>query len=111
MEMEQEYYDEASRCIMLNTPILSIIGTEAGITDAELSEAVRMIDSGNTNEQIISQISGLDEAETQRIRDARNIYSCGDKSVRGGACIPAYAHRRSQPFQHRHHRQIPCKDL
>lgn len=90
-EMELEYYNEASQCIMLNTPVLSVIGTESGITDAELSEAVGMIDSGNTNEQIIAQIPDLDETEAQRIRDARNIYSCGDKSVRGGACIPAYA--------------------
>ncbi len=90
-EMEEEYYDQASQCIMLNTPVLSVIGTECGISDGELSQAVKMIDDGQSNAQIISQIPGLNEEETQRIRDARNIYSCGDKSVRGGACIPAYA--------------------
>ena len=90
-EMELEYYDEASQCIMMNTPILSVIGTECGISDAELSEAVGMIDAGHSNEQIVAEIAGLDQTEIQRIRDARNIYSCGDKSVRGGACIPAYA--------------------
>ncbi len=90
-EMEDEYYEEASKCVMMNTPVLSVIGTESGISDAELSKAVQMIDDGKTNEEIISSISGLDAQETTRIRDARNIYSCGDKTVRGGACIPAYA--------------------
>ena len=36
----------------------------------------------------------MDETETQRIRNARNVYGCGDKSVRGGAAIPAYADGR-----------------
>lgn len=90
-EMEDEYYEEASQCIMLNTPVLSVIGTESGITDAELSQAVGMIDEGKTNEEIMAVISGLDETETQRIRDARNIYGCGEKTVRAGAAIPAYA--------------------
>lgn len=90
-EMEDQYYTEASQCVMLNTPILSVIGTECGITDAELSQAVKLIDAGTSNADIMAQIAGLDEAEAQRIRDARNVYSCGDKTVRGGACIPAYA--------------------
>lgn len=90
-EMEEQYYAEASQCVMMNTPVLSVIGTECGITDAQLSQAVGLIDEGKTNGEIIAAIPGLDETETQRIRDARNIYSCGDKTVRGGACIPAYA--------------------
>lgn len=90
-EMEDQYYAEASQCVMMNTPVLSVIGTECGITDEQLSQAVELVDAGKTNAEIVSQISGLDDAEAQRIRDARNIYSCGDKTVRGGACIPAYA--------------------
>lgn len=90
-EMEEQYYAEASQCVMMNTPVLSVIGTECGITDAQLSQAVGLIDDGKTNGEIMTAIPGLDETETQRIRDARNIYSCGDKTVRGGACIPAYA--------------------
>lgn len=90
-EMENEYYEEASQCVMMNTPVISVIGQECGISDSELSKAVGMIDDGKTNADVIAAISGLDETEVQRIRDARNIYSCGDKSVRGGACIPAYA--------------------
>lgn len=90
-EMEDQYYNEASQCIMLNTPILSVIGTECGITDAELSQAVKLIDADASDGDIMAEISGLDETEIRRIRDARNIYSCGDKTVRGGACIPAYA--------------------
>lgn len=90
-EMEDQYYEECSQCIMMNTPVISVIGVESGITDAELSEAVKMVDEGKTNEEIMAVISGLDDAETQRIRDARNIFGCGEKVVRGGACIPAYA--------------------
>lgn len=90
-EMEDQYYAEASKCVMMNTPVLSVIGTECGITDLELSKAVGMIDEGKSNAEIIATIPGLDDTEAKRIRDARNIYSCGDKTVRGGACIPAYA--------------------
>lgn len=90
-EMEAEYYDEAAQCVMLNTPVLSVIGAECGITDAQLSDAVGMIDEGKSNEEVIAVIGDLDDAEIQRIRNARNIYGCGDKTVRGGACIPAYA--------------------
>lgn len=93
-EMEEEYYEQAAQCVMMNTPVLSVLGKEAGITDQELSNAVSMIDEGKSNAEIISLIPGLDENEAKRIRDARNIYSCGDKSVRGGACIPAYADGR-----------------
>lgn len=93
-EMKDEYYDEAKDCIMLNTPILSVIGTECGITDGELSKAVGMIDEGKTDEEIMAAISGLDQAETTRIRDARNVYGCGETAVRNGAAIPAYADGR-----------------
>ena len=90
-EMEKQYYNEASQCIMMNTPILSVIGTECGITDAELSKAVGMIDEGKTNAQIIAAIPGLDNTETQRIRDARNIWGRGESAIRTGCAIPAYS--------------------
>lgn len=93
-EMEEEYYEEASQCLMMNTPVLSVIGVECGITDAELSQAVGMIDAGKSNADIIAAISGLDETEVQRIRDARNIYGCGEAVVRSGCAIPAYADGR-----------------
>ena len=93
-QMKDEYYEEASQCIMMNTPILSVIGVECGITDAELSKAVGMIDEGKTNEEIIAAIPGLDDAETTRIRDARNIWGRGESTIRAGAAIPAYANGR-----------------
>ena len=93
-EMEEEYYEEASQCIMMNTPVLSVIGVECGITDAELSQAVGMIDEGKTNEEIIAAIPGLDDAEATRIRDARNIWGRGESTIRSGAAIPAYANGR-----------------
>lgn len=90
-EMEEQYYEEASQCVMMNTPVISVIGVECGITDAELSQAVGMIDEGKSNADIIAAIPGLDDAEAQRIRDARNIYGRGESTLRSGCAIPAYA--------------------
>ncbi len=93
-QMKEEYYEEASQCLMMNTPVLSVIGTECGITDAQLSQAVGMVDEDKTNEEIMAAIPELDEAETERIRHARNIYCGGEISLRSGMCIPAYADGR-----------------
>ena len=93
-QMKDEYYEEASQCIMMKTPVLSVIGSECGITDAELSTAVDMIDKGKTDEEIMAEIPGLDQAETTRIRDARNIYCGGETNIRSGCVIPAYADGR-----------------
>ncbi len=90
-QMQDEYYEEASQCLMLNTPVLSVIGTECGITDAQLSQAVGMVDEDKTNAEIMAAIPGLDEAETERIRHARHIYGGGEISLRSGMCIPAYS--------------------
>ena len=93
-EMKKEYYNEASQCLMMNTPVLSVIGTECGITDAQLSEAVKMVDEDKTDAEIIAAIPGLDEAEVARIREARNIYCGGEINLRSGMAIPAYADGR-----------------
>ena len=93
-QMKDQYYEEASQCLMMNTPVLSVIGTECGITDAELSKAVGMVDEDKTNAEIMAAIPGLDEAETNRIREARNIYCGGEVNLRSGMCIPAYADGR-----------------
>ena len=93
-EMKKEYYDEASQCLMMNTPVLSAIGTECGITDAQLSEAVKMVDEDKTDAEIIAAIPGLDETEVARIREARNIYCGGEINLRSGMAIPAYADGR-----------------
>ena len=93
-QMKDEYWNEASQCLMLNTPVLSVLGVEAGITDAELSEAVEMIDEDKTDDEIMSTISGLDAAEVARIREARNIYCGGEINLRSGMAIPAYADGR-----------------
>lgn len=93
-QMKEEYYEEASQCIMMNTPVLSVIGVECGITDAQLSEAVGMVDADKTNADIIAAIPELDEAEVNRIREARNIYCGGEINLRSGIAIPAYADGR-----------------
>lgn len=88
-EMKKDYYAEASNCIMLKTPVLSVIGTECGITDAQLSQAVTMVDEGKTNEEIVAAISGLTEEGAIRIRNARNIYSSIGASLH--MMMPNYA--------------------
>ena len=93
-QMKDQYYEEASQCVLMKTPVLSVIGTECGITDAELSEAVKMVDEGKSDADIMSAISGLDAAETARIREARYIYSGGEAKIRSGMTIPAYADGR-----------------
>lgn len=93
-QMKDQYFEEASQCILMKTPVLSVIGTECGISDAELSNAVKMIDEGKNNEEIMAAISGLDAAETARIREARNIYGGGEAVIRSGMAIPAYADGR-----------------
>lgn len=93
-QMKDEYYNEASQCLMMNTPVLSVIGTECGITDAQLSEAVKMVDEDKTDAEIMAAISGLDEAGVARIREARNIYCGGEINLRSGMAIPAYADGR-----------------
>ena len=93
-QMKNEYWEEASQCVMLNTPVLSVIGTECGITDAELSKAVGMVDEDKTDDEIIAAIPGLDTAEVARIREARNIYCGGEINLRSGMAIPAYADGR-----------------
>ena len=93
-QMKEEYYAEASQCLMMNTPVLSVIGTECGITDAQLSDAVKMVDENKTDAEIIAAIPELDEAEVARIREARNIYCGGEINLRSGMAIPAYADGR-----------------
>ena len=93
-EMKNEYYNEASQCLMLNTPVLSVIGAECGITDAQLSEAVKMVDEDKTDAEVMAAIPGLDETEVARIREARNIYCGGEVNLRSGMAIPAYADGR-----------------
>ena len=93
-QMKEEYWEEASQCLMMNTPVLSVIGTECGITDAELSKAVGMVDEDKTDDEIIAAIPGLDAAEVARIREARNIYCGGEINMRSGMAIPAYADGR-----------------
>ena len=79
-EMELEYFDEVSQCVMIKAPILSSLGTEWGISDADLSKAIDLLDAGKTNAEICAAVSGLDEAEAQKLRDARNVvYGLGGR--------------------------------
>lgn len=88
-EMSGEYYEEASNCLMIKTPVLSVIGTECGISDAQLSQAIAMIDEGKTNEEVMAQISGVTAEGAERIRQARQVYAAGLSGYQ--VIIPGYA--------------------
>ena len=90
-QMKGEYEKEAAQCLMMNTPVLSVIGVECGITDAQLSEAVKMVDEDKTAEEIMAAIPELDAAEVARIQEARHIYCGGEINLRSGMAIPTYA--------------------
>ncbi len=88
-EMKLDYFQEASTDVqMIKAPVVSVIGQELGITDAQLSKAISMIDEGKADGDIMAAVSGLDEAGVQRIRKARGIYSSigGELQI----MIPAY---------------------
>ncbi len=89
-EMKKDYMQEASTDVqMVKTPVASVIGTELGISDAQLSQAVSMIDSGKSNTELIAAVPGLQEAGAQRIRDARGIYTSIGSELQ--VMIPAYS--------------------
>jgi ABC-type glycerol-3-phosphate transport system substrate-binding protein len=87
-EMKAQYADEAKAMQIVKTPILSSIGTECGLTDAELHTVVAAIDAGTAFADI-KGVSALTEASYNRIQNARNIYDCLGASHQ--ILIPSYA--------------------
>lgn len=75
-EMYGDYKDEAEQILMLKTPILSVIGTEAGLTDAQLHTVVQAIDEKKTNSEIQALIPTASDAFLARVREARSIHDC-----------------------------------
>lgn len=89
-EMRQEYFKEASTDVqMMKTPVVSSIGKELGITDSQLSQAIGMVDNGDSDDKIVAAIPGLTAEGAARIRTARNIYFSIGGTMQ--MVIPAYA--------------------
>lgn len=88
-EMKENYSDKASDIIMVKAPILSSIGAECGLTDAELHDVVKAIDNSKTNDEIKAAVSKATDAGIDRIREARSIHDSIGTSH--DLFIPSYA--------------------
>ena len=88
-EMKNDYFQYGQNIKMLGAPILSSIGEEIGITDAQLHDLVQMIDEHKSNEEIKAAISSLDDEKISRVYNARCVYdSIGAAHT---IVIPSYA--------------------
>ena len=88
-EMKRDYYEYGKDIIMIGAPILSSIGEEIGITDAQLHDLVVMIDEHKTNAEIKAVISSLTDEQIARVVAARSVHDtvgAGHQIV-----IPSYA--------------------
>ena len=88
-EMKNEYYEEASQVSMLKAPVLSVIGEEIGISDAQLHTVVEMIDNGSDAADIKAAVSGLTDEGLSRVQNARNAYS--SIGVTHQILVPSYS--------------------
>ena len=73
-EMISEY-PEVKDIVMLSAPILSCIGKEAGITDAQLHDVVAAIDEGKNNDQVKQAVPAASLDLIERVRAARSVHS------------------------------------
>lgn len=93
-EMNANYTDETWNITMIQTPVISALGTKLGLDgkggadaakcDAVLSQIVGLIDENKANNDIIAAVSSqngvaLNEEQVEAVRDARKIYF--DKST------------------------------
>ncbi len=88
-EMKEYYYDQGKEIMMLRAPILSSIGSEIGISDAQLHTLVESIDSHLDNVAIKALIPSLSDANIERVRDARSVHDT--IGIGHNVLIPSYA--------------------
>ena len=88
-EMKGDYGEYAQNIKMLGVPVLSCIGEEIGITDAQLHDLVAMIDEHRTNDEIKAAIPSLDDTKIARVYNARCVYD--SIGAAHGMSIPSYA--------------------
>ena len=88
-EMKADYFQYGQNINMLGVPVLSSIGEEIGITDAQLHDLVKMIDEHKSNAEIKAAMPSLDDAKISRVYNARCVYdSIGAAHT---IVIPSYA--------------------
>lgn len=88
-EMKGYYYEQAKNIQMIGAPILSSIGTEIGLSDAQLHSLVVMIDEHKTNDQIKTVLPSLSDANIARVRNARSVHDT--IGIGHNILIPSYS--------------------
>ena len=88
-EMKRDYFDQSKEIMMIGAPILSSIGTEIGITDAELHTLVENIDVHKSNSEIKTVFPSLTDANIERVRSARSLHDT--LGIGHTVAIPSYA--------------------
>lgn len=91
------YTDEELNCIeCLPLPVMSEIaqkinlpGANAAEQDACLSNIIKLVDEGKTDEQIMSAITGVTKNQVAKVRESRGIYM--DTGIYHIGFIPQYA--------------------
>lgn len=73
-EMKRDYFEEAKNILMIGAPILSSIGEEIGISDAQLHTLIESIDNHLSNDEIKALIPALTDANIERVLNARSIH-------------------------------------
>lgn len=88
-EMKDQYLSKASEIVFVQTPILSSLGSENGLTDTELHNVVKGIDEGKSDAEIKGLVPAATDAALAKIRDARSIHC----SIGAGhdMLIPSYS--------------------
>ncbi len=88
-EMKRDYSEQGKDIMMIGAPVLSSIGEEIGITDAQLHDLVEMIDEHKSNAEIKAAISGLTDDNIARVVAARSIHDT--VGIGHQIVIPSYA--------------------
>lgn len=73
-EMKEQYAEKSNEIVYVQMPILSSIGTENGLTDAQLHDVVKGIDEGKSDGEIQAVVPAATNAALAKIRDARSIH-------------------------------------
>ena len=88
-EMKEYYYEQGKEIMMLRAPILSSIGSEIGISDAQLHTLVESIDNHLSNTEIKVLIPSLSDESIERVRSARSVHDT--IGIGHNILIPSYA--------------------
>lgn len=92
MKSPEEYYNLAKECVMMRTPILSSVGTKIGLTESQLKQVIKLIDSQGKNADnaaIKAAVSGVTDEQIDKVREARSTHD--SLGVSHSMVIPSYS--------------------